>query len=392
MWWRTVVRSDSEKTSTNRLALAQIAQRAKVEERGGASLSGGERDHLFLSDHGVQFADIAGVAGLDDPADGRAAGILDYDRDGWLDLAVVNSNAPMLELFHNQIGTHPAAAGSARGRSIALRFVGGNHTAEATRSWSARDGIGAKVTIDLGGLAILREQRAGEGFAAQNSATMLIGIGARDTAPKVTVRWPAGGTQTAAEVRAGTLLTVYENPAQSPTGEAFVREEYVKSTPSREAAARGPAPGRRLALPVTGAEPAPALRLLTTMATWCTTCIGEMPQFRRLRAAFAPRDLGLLGVPVDPKDSRAELQAWTAAHRPTYRLLTGMAPAQVASVKSLVLDELKLEAVPASIVTDGKGNVLLVQWGPPSISKLRALLAAVRGEPRGRAAARAPSQ
>ena len=28
------------------------------------------------------------------------------------------------------------------------------------------------------------------------------------------------------------------------------------------------------------------LQLFTTMATWCTACKGEMPQFRRLRAAF----------------------------------------------------------------------------------------------------------
>jgi len=377
------VRSDSEKTLTNRMALAQISMRAKNEERGGASLSGGERDHLFLSDRGREFADVAGVAGLDDPADGRAFGILDYDRDGWLDLAVVNSNAPMLELYHNQIGTHPAASGPARGRIVALRLVGGNHTAQPSTSWSTRDGVGAKVTIDLGELKILREQRAGEGFAAQNSTTMLVGIGARDTAPSVTVRWPAGGTQTATEVPAGTLLTVYENPAQSPTREAFVREEYVKNAPAREAGA-APAPSRRLSLAPTAAD-APALRLLTTMATWCTACIGEMPQFRRLRAAFAPRDLGLFAIPVDPKDGRGQLQAWTATHRPSYRLLTGLAPAQVDSVKSLVVDELKFEAVPASIVTDRDGGVLLVQWGPPSISKLRALLAAVRAEPRGRA-------
>jgi len=41
-----------------------------------------------------------------------------------------------------------------------------------------------------------------------------------------------------------------------------------------------------------------------------------------------------------------------------------------------VLEELKLEAVPATIVTDGAGGVVLAQWGPPSISKIRELLAA----------------
>ena len=50
----------------------------------------------------------------------------------------------------------------------------------------------------------------------------------------------------------------------------------------------------------------------------------------------------------------------------------------MAAVKSLVLDELKMDAVPASIVTDGAGNVLLARWGPPSISQIRELLATVR--------------
>jgi hypothetical protein len=365
------------------MALAQISRRIHTEQRAGASLSGGERDHLFLSDRGVQFTDIAGVAGLDDPADGRAFGILDYDRDGWLDLAVVNSNAPMLELFRNQIGCHPATASpSARGRMVALRFVGGNHTSQPTTSWSTRDGFGAKVTVDLGDLTILREHRAGEGFAAQNSATMLIGIGAREVAPLVTVRWPTGRKQTAADVPAGTLLTVYENPAQSPTGEAFVREGYVKPSPAGEAAVSRPSVRPRLPLPVGAADSASDLRLFTTMATWCTACKGEMPQFRRLRAAFTPRDLGLFGVPIDPSEGRTQIQAWGAAHRPAYGLLTGLTETQVASVKSLVLDKLKLDAVPASIVTDGAGNVLLTQWGPPSISKLRELLATVRNEGR----------
>jgi hypothetical protein len=184
------------------------------------------------------------------------------------------------------------------------------------------------------------------------------------------------------------LLTVYENPAQSPTGEAFAREDYVKASPARETAVARPPVRPRLALAVGAAASASDLRLFTTMATWCTACKGEMPQFRRLRAAFTPRDLGLFGVPIDPSEGQTQIQAWGAAHRPAYGLLTGLTETQIASVKTLVLDKLKLDAVPASIVTDGAGNVLLTQWGPPSISKLRELLAAVHGEARSKPAPR----
>lgn len=377
------MRNDAEKTAANRSALAQISRRSRTEERAGASLSGNERDHLFLSARGAQFADVAGVAGLDDPADGRAFGILDYDRDGWLDIALVNSNAPMLELYRNQIGCHPAASGARRGRMVALRFVGGNAAAEPTRSWSARDGFGARVTVDLGDRTILREHRAGEGFATQNSATMVVGIGDHDTAASVNVRWPAGGRQVAAEVPAGTLLTVYENPAQSPTGEAFVREPYVRplSAPRREVAT-SPVLSPRLVLPDGTAAGAAPLRVYTTMATWCTACKEELPQFRRLRAAFKPQELAIAGVPIDQAETARQIEAWGAAHKPAYGLLTGLSVAQVASVKNVVLERLNFDAVPAAIVTDRDGNVLLARWGPPTLSQLRELLAKVRGDAR----------
>jgi len=41
---------------------------------------------------------------------------------------------------------------------------------------------------------LIREYRCGEGFAAQNSSTLLIGIGDHPSASRVTVRWPSGKT------------------------------------------------------------------------------------------------------------------------------------------------------------------------------------------------------
>jgi thiol-disulfide isomerase/thioredoxin len=373
------VRNDVAMTVANRMALAQMRRRSRDEERAGASLSGHERDRLFLSARGAAFTDVSGVSAVDDPSDGRAAGIVDYDRDGWLDLALVSSNAPMLKLFRNGIGCHPAMAGRSpgAGRMLAVRFVGGNETARPARSWSARDGFGAKVTVDLGDRKILREHRAGEGFAAQNSATMVIGVGAHEVVRSVTVQWPGGQAQTATEVPAGTLLTAYENPARSPRGDGFAREPYAKVV----SAAGGPAawprpPLRRLTLPSAGKQPAPRLRLYTTMATWCAACRSELPQFRRLRAGFASQQLAMAAVPIDTAESRQLVEAWGIAHKPVYELLTGLTEAQVSSVKALVLEELKLDAVPATIVTDGAGGVLLAQWGPPTISKIRELLAA----------------
>jgi thiol-disulfide isomerase/thioredoxin len=272
---------------------------------------------------------------------------------------------------------------------IALRFVGGNHAAKPSRTWSARDGIGARVTVDLGDAKLLREYRAGEGFASENSATLIVGIGQHDVVPSVAVRWPAGSTEIAKDVPAGTLLTVYENPAQSPGAAAFASRPYLKAaapaTPPPAAAASG-APGRtaRRPFPIApdASEAASArLRVYTTMAAWCTACRGEIPQYDRLRAAFRPDEVAFYGVPIDPAEGREKIESWGKTNHPAYSLMTGLSESQVSAVKDLVLDRLKFDAVPATFITDGDGGLLASQWGPPTISRIRELLAGARTAP-----------
>lgn len=193
--------------------------------KGGASFSGNERDSVYLSKSGKDFVSISGITGLDDPGDGRSFATLDYDRDGWPDIVVASVTAPTLQLYRNQMGDK-SSSGVRKNQVVAVRFVGGNHSAGASSEWSNRDGYGAMLTVELDGNTFLREHRAGEGLGAQNSATMLVGIGSQSAAKSLTIRWPSGKTQQIGKVSANTLLTVYENPAHSPTGTAFVLKPY----------------------------------------------------------------------------------------------------------------------------------------------------------------------
>jgi len=122
------------------------------------------------------------------------------------------------------------------------------------------------------------------------------------------------------------------------------------------------------------AGPKPRLILYTTMATWCVPCRAELPQFAYLRSVFKPEELGMFGLPYDEKDGAEKLNAWAATNHPAYDLLAGLAPDKIASVKSMVLITLRMDAVPASIVTDTDGRILRTKWGPPSVSELRELL------------------
>jgi hypothetical protein len=336
------------------------------------SWSGHERDHLFWNHAGKEFVEVSGVSGLDSPLDGRAYAVLDYDRDGFLDIAVVNANAPLFMLYRNRIGE------GSRGRSVAIRFVGGNHTAAPAKGVACRDGYGARVTVGLGDLTLVREHRCGEGFAAQNSATMIVGIGDRAGVASLAVRWPSGAVHRLRDVPAGSLITAYEAPAQSPVGKPFVVAPYVAvRVPDMQPVADASAPRlheavRRRIDPTP--RPAPRLNLLTTMATWCEACRGELPHIASLRSRFSTGDLAIYGVPVDELESEDGLAAYVARHRPAYRLLSGLPRDGIEAVARAIQDRLVFDVLPASAVTDGSGRLLLVTAGVPTFSELRRLL------------------
>ena len=351
-------------------------------ERLVKSFSGRERNHMFLSSSGREFSDISAVSGLDAVSDSRSFALLDYDRDGWQDIALVNSNAPLLNLFHNEIGRQLGPS-DPTGHVVALRFHGGNRSAQPSTRYSAHDGFGAIVTIDLGHETLVREHRAGEGFAAQNSATMIVGVGEHDVVESVAVAWPSGSRQELRDVAAGRLLTVFEDPAASPTGEAFVVESYrvemgrdmftdlavAEKVPTLATLPRGPR--------VRGQVP---FNLYMTMATWCAVCARELPQITRLSEAFG-QSLALFGLPIDPEDSTEKLIEYRHRHDPAYRLLTSVTSEERAAIRATLVDSLSVDGLPSTIITDGEGRVLQMSLGLPTVSEVRRLLA---DQPRSR--------
>lgn len=345
--------------------------------RGGGeislSISGYERNRLFLSLKGKQFEDISDVSGLDALGDGRAFALWDYDRDGWQDIAVVNVNAPLLSLYRNEIGNR----GGTRS-AIALRFVGGNDASLVSSDYGPRDGYGAAVTVYVGGHApILREHRCGEGLAAQNSSTLLIGIGDRDSVDSLAVRWPHGSVQRTGRIAAGTLLTAYENPAHSSSGEAFVATPYTtaRSRPKPTVVASSEpilaALGDDKAF---GDSDGPALKMFTSTATWCPSCKASLPQLRFLREVFDADGLEMSGVPIDPEDHAAKLEAYVERYQPAYRLRTDWSAEQIAVFSEILLRETGVDVLPSTLVTDAAGHLLLVVAGVPNVSQLRRLL------------------
>ena len=135
------------------------------------SFSGNERNRLLLA--GEQgFTDRSLVSGVDSKKDARSFAILDFDGDGWLDIALASANAPRLQLFRNQI-----AKTGATGHAVAIRLIG------AVENGSNRDAVGALVSAN----GRLFRRSLGEGLAAQNSSAIWISEGT-----EIKVQWPSG--------------------------------------------------------------------------------------------------------------------------------------------------------------------------------------------------------
>jgi hypothetical protein len=223
--------------------------------------------------------------------------------------------------------------------------------------------------VDLGDMKIVREHRCGEGWSTQNSATMKVGIGSHATVASVSVRWPSGKTCSTQAVPEGTLLTVYENPADSPSGKAFTRKPYrVQQTPP---------PARTSLRPVfairaldTSTKPA-RLRVYTTFTTSSPSNTADLPALRRLKEELNSEGIDIIAVTIDEADDNTKLAAFAKQWKPTSRLVN-LAPSKRAEAVAAFARALGQDpALPSTVITDDSGYILSAYTGLPSISGLR---------------------
>ena len=327
------------------------------------SLSGHERNKLFMNSAGTSFADMSSLSGLDNPADGRGFALLDYNRDGRQDIALVNANIPAFNLYRNAIGK--------TGNVIAIRFEGANHSPSPSEG-TVRDGYGALATVNLpNGQVLKREHRCGDGFASQNSATMLVGIGESTTA-SLKVKWPSGKVFELAKVSAGNLVVARESE-QDP----FSKETYLQELRPDKQSSTKPSLGKfSLAAKDTGANARAPIRVYTTMATWCQSCLRHLPEVNAMCDVLAEDHVEIVALPIDVDDNDQKLTAYAEKFQPRYRLRRDLSPADRQVLATFLNQHLQTTEppLPSTIVTDGEGNTLQVTAGLPSASEIRKLV------------------
>ncbi|MBC8370073.1 MAG: ASPIC/UnbV domain-containing protein [Planctomycetes bacterium] len=349
----------------------------------GASFSGGESNHFWLNIGGKEFSTQSGISGADHKGDARAIALFDYDRDGYQDFVLVGGNRPFVQLYRNKIGD--LMPSDSTYQPVYIRFVGGNKTASASTEWTARDGIGAKVVLKSGDLNISRELRCGEGLAAQNSPTMPIGIGDNKSASFV-VMWPTGKTTVVPSATPGQVITVYENPADAPNGNAFAVSSISKvskgiSEKTLVAKTHDDADTSKLLLDMSAPYTKAKYRLFTTWFTTCVACKAAAPKIDAISKHFDDAELQVLGFNNDPGDDSGDMAKYANKYKPSYVNMINRSEDDVDVFKveqDRLTPEFKGEKAsqltPSVMLIDDQGRVVFTDVGVPTYSKLKQVI------------------
>ena len=126
------------------------------------------------------------------PQVGRGAAYADYDRDGDLDILLMNNQGPA-RLLRNDGGN--------RNHWLTIRTVG---------SKSNRDGIGAIVRVESASGVQTQTVHSGSSYCSQSDLALTFGLGADTTVRAIDVTWPSGTKDHVAGTSANQFVRIAE--------------------------------------------------------------------------------------------------------------------------------------------------------------------------------------
>jgi hypothetical protein len=153
-----------------------------------------QRRILYRNLGSRKFKDVSVEAGPAVMAETSARGLAvgDYDNDGSVDLVISNMN-DRLSLLRNTSGSGNNA--------ITFRLIGQK---------SNRDAIGAKVRVGLGPRILSQEVRSGSTFMSQSDLRQHFGLGSSASVDRIEIDWPSGHKERIGKTGAGRIITITE--------------------------------------------------------------------------------------------------------------------------------------------------------------------------------------
>jgi peroxiredoxin len=376
LWRQVVSQSPSQFSLPRKDYLKGWALVLKLIREHGLSLSGREANCCFLNTGQTRFANISTVSGLDFIDDARGCAVVDWDKDGDLDVWVSNRTAPQARYLRNDVPV--------KGNFIALRLLG---------TKSNRDAIGARVSLTLAGdsKAHIKTLRAGEGFLSQSSKWMHFGVGDHDRIQQVCIKWPDGTADEFSDVPSNQFYQVVEGAADVQLVK-FGSKNLRSLTPT----VLHSSPPEVTRTVVAPREKAFALSLVTVAGEtidlrknmtgptlvnlWsetCAPCLKELTEFSRAKEQLAQAGLRLIAVrSPNPREDKAASVQQLKLFGEKLQLPFEMAAATDATMTQLTKAQDNVTQIdrplvlPTSFLLDADGRLSVIYRGPVSPERL----------------------
>ena len=154
-----------------------------------------EQSPQFFVNRGIDFS----LYDVQEPQDywqgkylGRGMGRLDFNRDGKMDLLITHLGAPTALLLNQT---------ESNSNWLQLELVG---------TFSERDAVGAKVTVESQGRSMTEWLVGGDGYLCRNEPILHFGLGEMPQVDQITVVWPNGQSETFGVAEANQRLVLIE--------------------------------------------------------------------------------------------------------------------------------------------------------------------------------------
>lgn len=352
---------------------------AHLVQKQGLSWSGRERNRMFLSVRGEQFIDASSVTATDFIGDARALGLVDWDRDGRVDMLLRNRTAPRLRLLRNQIG-------------------GDRHWLQLRLSSQTfgvnRDAIGARVVVEAGGRLLTRTVTAGDGHLSQSSKTLFFGLDDATKVDKMTVRWPNGETQEFHDLGVDAHL-VLQQGAGAPALEAVKKVAWSHAPQVQERMDNGDLGRVTLITKIPMSEfPLPSFEnpdrkvsdfagrplLINFWSTTCAACLEELDAFHTRHKKLKSVGLQIVPMLADGPEKFAQAKKILAAVNMQQH--AGVASEEVTAGMKILAEAVLTKDVdmplPVSLLLDQNGQLVQIHLGAVRIPNLLRDLAILR--------------
>ncbi|MCA9152330.1 MAG: ASPIC/UnbV domain-containing protein, partial [Planctomycetales bacterium] len=295
-----------------------------------------------------------------------------------------NRTSPRLRFLRNDERQLTRDEPTGRNNWISLKLVGRNCNADA---------IGARISLYPVGTdkPIVRTLRAGDGYLAQSSKRLHIGLGPDMQLSHLTVRWPDGTQQTVNDISLNRQLEIIQDQTnalawQRPqrAQDAELPERPNQSEPI--AALRRIVPHRRLPIPqlefVDGDAQTQTVRTFSPCAvflwaSWCGPCLTELAELAKHQQSLEEQGIRVVLISLDEVETNS-----TTAIREALQVLPKLSQSQVAgiatdSTKSVadlifryLLSRQRPLSIPCSLLLDEQGRLAVAYQGGVTIEQL----------------------